>query len=206
MKIIGLAGGSGAGKNKAAEYFREYGIESADTDIISRDVTKKGGKCLDELVAFFSRQILKEDGSLDRKKLGEIVFADKGKRDRLNFISHKYILAECEEFIKIQSVKGKDFTIINAPLLFESRYNERCDIIISLVADFDLRIKRITERDKISESDAIKRIYSQKCDEFLILKSDYVIFNNKDEINLRNEVKKVCGKLYCNNANRINGY
>lgn len=197
MKIIGLAGGSGAGKNKAAEYFNEFDIQSIDTDIISREVTKKGTACLAELVSFFSCVILKEDGSLDRKKLAEIVFADKIKRDRLNLITHNYILAECEEFIKKQGVKGKTFTMINAPLLFESRYNERCDIIVSVIADFNLRIKRITERDKISEEVAKRRIYSQKCDEFLILKSDYVIFNNRSEVHLKEEVNRVCGKLYC---------
>lgn len=197
MKIIGLAGGSGAGKNKTAEYFRDCGIESVDTDAVYRDVTKNGSECLAEIVSLFSQEILKEDGSLDRKKLAEIVFADKTKLDLLNSITHKHILAECEKIIEDQKTEGKDFIIINAPLLFESRYNERCDIIISVVAEVNLRLKRIMERDKISEDDAMRRIYNQKCDEFLILSSDYIIFNNKDEVHLKEEVDRICGKLYC---------
>lgn len=203
MKIIGLAGGSGAGKNTAAEYFREFGIESADTDAISRDVTKKGSACLAKLTSVFSCEILNEDGSLDRKSLAELAFADASARAYLNLVTHKYILAECEKFIEEQRANGKEFTMINAPLLFESRFNERCDIIISVAARFDLRLKRIMERDNITLGAAKKRLYSQKCDEFLIIKSDYVIFNNGDEINLRDEVGKVCGKLYRGNMGII---
>ena len=180
MKIIGLTGGSGAGKGEVCKAFLNYGIESIDTDKVYRYVTKKGGRCLNELVENFSGGILTEDGELDRKKLAEIVFNSEEKLKLLNKISHRHILEECQNWIQDRAKANCKAVIIDAPLLFESGFDKTCDVIISVLADIDRRIERIIKRDNLTESQAMLRIKNQKEDKFFIERSDYVIYNNGD--------------------------
>jgi dephospho-CoA kinase len=175
MKIIGLTGGSGAGKGEVCKAFAEYGIESIDTDQISREMPSK---CLEELVQCFSDVILDEHGGLDRKKLADIAFADKNKLEVLNSITHKYILEECKNRIKALEADGKGAVIIDAPLLFESGFNRECDIIIAVIANPNVRIERIIKRDNLTPEHAKRRIKNQKDDEFFKTNADYIIYNN----------------------------
>lgn len=178
MKIIGLAGGSGSGKGEVCRIFAAYGAASIDTDKISRETARKGSKCLEELTRYFSADILDKDGGLDRRKLADIAFASKEKLGILNDITHKYILEECRDRIAGMEREGKSAVIIDAPLLFESGFNRECDIIISVIADKDIRVERIIKRDNLSFEQALRRIASQKDDDFLIRHSDYIIYNN----------------------------
>ena len=184
MKIIGLTGGSGAGKGEVCKIFLEFGIESIDTDKISREVTRKDGECLRELVENFSRDILNNDFQLDRKKLADIAFSSKENHSKLNKITHKYILDECEKIMIDMRNSGKKAVIIDAPLLFESGFDKNCDIVISVIADYDKRIERITKRDNITKEQAEIRMKNQKSNEFFVENSDYLIYNNTgcDEI------------------------
>jgi dephospho-CoA kinase len=126
-------------------------------------------------VSVFSEDILSENGELNRKKLGSIVFSDKEKLELLNKTIFPYIIKEIEEI----SIQNSDKNIVlDAPTLFESGLHTSCDIIVSAIANRDLRIKRITERDGISLDDALKRINSQKTEEFFRSNSDYIIENN----------------------------
>lgn len=180
MKIIGLTGGSGAGKSEVCKAFLTYGIESIDTDKVSRDVTRKGEECLRELVENFSGAILTAYGELDRSKLADIAFSSPEKLKLLNSITHKYILKECRQWITDRMTAKRESVIIDAPALFESNFDKSCDVIISVVADVQRRIERVMKRDNITEEKAIQRIKNQKDDKFLIEHSDYVIYNNGD--------------------------
>jgi len=191
MKIIGLTGGSGAGKGEVCKAFLSFGIESIDTDKISRDVTKKGGGCLRELTENFSGAILGEYGELDRKKLAEIAFATQENLEMLNKITHKHILGECKRIILDMQNAGRNALIIDAPLLFESGFDKSCDIIISVIADLDKRIERIIERDNITAGQAQTRIKNQKSDDFFIENSDYIIYNNSDYADIYIQVSKI---------------
>ena len=183
MKIIGLSGGSGSGKGSVAEIFSEYGIPSVDTDKVYRDLTCSKTPCLDALRAEFGAEIITAGGALDRVRLREIVFtgdnADE-KLKRLNEISHKFVLEKTREILKGYADAGVLAALVDAPLLFESKFNEECDEIISVIADKGIRIQRIMLRDGISDADARKRINAQLSDNFLINNSSYVIENNGD--------------------------
>ena len=191
MKIIGLTGGSGAGKGEVCKAFLSFGIESVDTDKISREVTKKGKDCLRELAENFSGEILTDYGELDRKKLAEIAFSSKENLALLNKITHKHILNECKRIILDMEKAGRKAVIIDAPLLFESGFDKDCDIIISVIADLDKRTERIIKRDNITSEQAEIRIKNQKSDDFFIANSDYIIYNNNDYANVYIQVSKI---------------
>jgi len=192
MKIIGLTGGSGAGKSLVCEAFLKFNIKSIDTDKISREVVAdKSSECLRELAENFSRDILKENGELDRKKLADIAFSSKENHAELNKITHKYILNECKGIILDTQNSGAKSVIIDAPMLFESGFDKNCDVIISVIADSDKRIKRITKRDSITKEQAELRIKNQKSDGFFIENSDFVIYNNSSYDDIYIQVSKI---------------
>ena len=178
MYTIGLTGGIGSGKTYVSEIFAAYDIPSINTDKVAREVCEIGQPCLNELAENFTDCIINDDGSLNRKALANIVFTDKEKLRILNEITHKYILSECQKRI-LQCEKEKYFAVlIDAPMLFESRFNYYCDFVLSVVADTDIRIERILQRGGLSEDEALKRIANQHDNNFFIYKSDFIIYNN----------------------------
>ena len=196
MKIIGLTGGSGAGKGEVCKAFLSFGIESIDTDKISKEVTQKNSECLRELVNYFSGDILDFNCELDRKKLAEIAFSSKENHDMLNKITHRHILNECEKIIINMENAGKPAVIIDAPLLFESGFDKNCDAVISVIADLDKRIERIINRDNITLNQTQNRIKNQKSDKFYIDNSDYIIYNNSDYDNVYIQVLKIYNNIF----------
>ena len=200
MKIIGLTGGSGAGKGEVCKAFLGFGIDSVDTDKISRDVTRKGGECLGELVMGFSGGILDKYGNLNRKKLAEIAFSSRENLDKLNFITHRHILNDCKRIILDMKNADRKAVIIDAPLLFESGFDKSCDVIISVISDSQKRIERIVKRDGITETQAETRIKNQKTDEFFIANSDYIIYNNSDYADIYIQVSGIYNNIFEKNT------
>ena len=196
MKIIGLTGGSGAGKGEVCRIFAGYGLDSIDTDEISRGITGKNSACLAELTRYFSGIILNSCGELDRKKLAELAFSDKNNLEVLNKITHKYILEECMRRIKAMETAGKTAVIIDAPLLFESGFDGCCDIIISVTAQKNERIKRIISRDNLSLEQAVRRIENQKDDDFFSAHSDYIIKNNGTPEELEKQIYDIYTNIF----------
>jgi len=176
--IIGLTGPMGAGKGYCSEIFARCGIMSIDTDKVSREVCQAGMPCLSELAGHFGEEILLPDGSLDRKKLASIAFSSHENTALLNSITHKYILAECVNFLEQRRSAGDFAAIIDAPLLFESGFDSRCDYIVSVLADEDTRIKRAIERDKCTAEEALARMKKQHTADFFYSNSDFIIDNN----------------------------
>lgn len=194
MKIIGLCGGSGSGKGAVCTCFSKLGVPSVDTDAVYREITSGEGECMSALISAFGSEIAFADGSLNRKKLASIVFSGDGNQQRratLNKISHKFILDETRKRFSEYESKGYTMAIIDAPLLFESGFDKECYKIICVVADRNVRIKRIMERDNLTKGEAEMRIRSQKNDEELTALCDFVIENNGDYSSLASEVERV---------------
>lgn len=196
MKIIGLTGGTGAGKGCVCKKFLQYNISSLDTDKVSRQVCAKGTPCLNELLSFFGKDILNEDGTLNRKTLGSIVFSDKEKLQVLNSITHRYILSAARDWLKKQEAEGKIAAIIDAPLLYESGFDKECDVIVAVISDRALRTQRITTRDNISTDDANKRLNNQGDDGFYTKSADYVITNNGTLDDLDPQIENIYNDLF----------
>lgn len=192
MIVFGITGGSGAGKSTVSDMFRAMGVRVIDADKTAREVVQKGTKCLDELIRCFGSEILESDGSLNRKKLGDIVFSDSAELKKLNQITHKYIKMEIEKQLAETEC---DFAAIDGAVIIGSGVEAMCKFLVSVLAEHDVRIKRITERDGISCESAEKRLAAQPNDDFYIEHSDYLIYNNGDVCTLREDTEKILKKI-----------
>lgn len=186
--IIGLTGGSGTGKSHASKFFEKNGFTVIDFDRVSRDVCTTGSICLLEITEVFGKDILNSDFSLNRKKLGEIVFADKEKLEILTHITHKHILIETN---RIMAEKKGENLLFDAPLLFEAELDKKCDYVISVLSDKEKRIERISKRDSLSRKNSENRINSQPEDDFYISKSDFIVYNNSTEEEFEKQISKI---------------
>lgn len=191
--IIGLTGGSGTGKSSACEFFKKKGFLILDLDKVSRKVCQKGEKCLDEIVDFFGNDILNENGELIRRKLGDIVFSDKEKLEILNKITHKYLIEETRNFISANEDKN---IVLDAAVLFEAGAQKLCTHTLCVLSSFENRLKRIIERDGISQESARNRILSQPDDDFYLSRCDAYVYNNSSVEELFNQLEKCFGGIY----------
>ncbi|MFV0401312.1 MAG: dephospho-CoA kinase [Oscillospiraceae bacterium] len=188
-QIIGLTGQIGAGKTSVSDLLRGYGYTVIDADVVAREVVQKGKACLMDLVLAFGTDILAPDGSLNRRRLGDVVFADKEKRLELNRITfphiQKAIFARLDQLRK----EGVPIVFLDAPTLFESGTDSYCDKIVSVVAQTDLRRERILARDTdLTPKQVDRRIAAQHDDAFYAARSDFVIRNDGNQNDLRIQV------------------
>lgn len=162
---IGLCGRSGSGKGYVSKCFAMKGIPAIDTDEVYRSLTNGGGptECLMEIASTFGMSVLREDMTLDRSALRRIVFAEgaEEKLRMLNNITHKYIFVETLRLARLHKAAGARAIIIDAPVLFESGFSNYCDKTVCVTCPDDVSVKRIVERDGISEFDARRRLSSQ---------------------------------------------
>ena len=200
--VVGLTGQTGAGKSTVSRIFAENDFSIINADIVARQVMEKGSPCLAEVAEMFGNDILKADGSLDRKKLAGIVFCNKSKLEILNTITYPYITSEILCQINALSGMGKDFILLDAPTLFESRTDDFCEIIISVLADSEIRKQRIINRDNITPEQAQNRINSQLDEEYFISHSDYTINNNGTTENVCTIAQELADKIRCYYQNK----
>jgi dephospho-CoA kinase len=195
VKIIGICGKSGSGKSTVGGIINKKYSSYIDCDKVSRTVTQKDSPCLFELVSFFGDGILFEDGTLNRGALSSIVFGNDEKMKILNAVTHKYIIEEIDKMINEFSVSGEKFVFLDAPTLFESGLNKRCDIILSVIANESMLVERIVGRDKKTVDEAKKRLSSQFDEKFYRENSDYIIENNGTLNELSNKTEQFLNEI-----------
>lgn len=189
MKIIGLTGSSGAGKDTVCDIIeKNYEVEIVDADKIAKQLSKKGTMYLNSIVENFGTGIINKNGELNRKKLANIIFEDENKREELNKLTFIYVVDAIQK--KINTIKKK-IIIVNAPLLFESNLNTICDFVIAVVSDRKTQIERIINRDGITKEEAEKRLDAQNTNEFFEENADYIIKNNNSIEDLEKQISKI---------------
>lgn len=190
MKIIGLTGGTGSGKGFVSERLKARKAYVMDADAIAHEIIMKGKPAYNEIVDYFGQGILDEDGEIIRKKLGNIVFSDKDKLEFLNSCTHKYINKEIMQTIEEVSPKTNEYSVIviDAPLLSEAGLIDICDDVWVVYADSEVRVKRIIERDSITEEQARNRIASQKSWEEYKELGAVIIDNSSDDENVERQL------------------
>lgn len=194
--ILGLTGNIASGKSSVAREFARLGAVIVDADQLAREVVGRGSETLATLVATFGEQILRGDGTLDRVRLGELVFADDEARARLNAIVHPAI-AELA-IARLNALKKcKDIPLIvyEAPLLFEAQAEKRVDRVLVVKIAAEKQLQRLMARDGLSESAARQRMAAQMAQEEKLKQADYVIDNSQGFEKTQEQVARLWKRL-----------
>ncbi len=178
MLIIGLTGNIGSGKSLAAAYLKELGAGIIDADLIARRVVEPESPALNEIIKAFGKEYLNEDGTLNRKKLGKLVFSSPESLSILNGITHPKIKAAIEKEISEFKKQGKAAAVIEAAILLEAGFESSADLIWLVVAEKEDILKRLAIRDGLSSKEALARLAAQAPPESLMAKADILIYNN----------------------------
>ena len=190
MIVIGVTGGSGAGKSTISNAFGVLGAHVIDADKVYHRLIEESAELRKEILARFPEALCRE-GEIDRRALAKIVFSNENALSELNEIAHKYVIREIEGIISDCYSRNVQLVIIDAIALFESRANDICDATVCVVASAQERIKRIIERDNITESAAVERISAQPASDFYLNKCDFTIVNDGADTEPENEVKRI---------------
>lgn len=185
--VLGITGGSGSGKSQVCKLLASMGAYIIDADEIGHGVTARSD-VLREIEVAFGSEVIKSDGTLDRKKLGEMVFSSKEALETLNVITHKKIYDEIE---KLLGEAGSEIVAIDAAVLKQTRLKDLCDFIVAVVAPINQRVQRIMQRDHLTEERALDRINSQPTDAEYAHGVDFVILNNGNVENLNRRVIEI---------------
>ena len=210
MKIIGLTGGIGSGKSTVADYLISRGYHVLDADQIAREIVLPGSEMLIRLAAVFGEDIIQEDGGLDRKKLGNMVFSDTKKKKTLDSLMHTEILeliherilqfreqaeSAAENAIDPEHISKSKMIFIDAPLLFETGLDKSVSEIWVIDVDDETRIKRIMERDGLRREDILKRIGTQMARDEKNRRADVILDNTGDQEALYQQIEQLLKKI-----------
>lgn len=183
-KSIGLTGGIATGKSTVSNHIKEKNYIVIDADKISREVLDIGKPAYEDVVETFGLKILLEDGTINRKKLGRLIFSSKSLRNALNNIVHPYILQEIKRQFT-QSCRDNKIIFLDIPLLVEmydmiKSFNIKLDEIWLVYADRKSQLDRLMKRDGLLEADALDRINAQLDTKLKKRYATRIIYNNGD--------------------------
>lgn len=190
MLVLGLTGNIGCGKSSVSNIFMQNGIDVVDADIVARQIFDDKD-LLNEVFYTFGEGIKNQDGSLNRKVLGNIVFNDDEKLITLNNLTHPKIKQNILSQVAEYKNQGKKMVLIDAALLIEDDYLPYIDKLILVTCKEDIQIERIKNRDNCTEKEAISRINSQMSQQEKQKFADYIIDNSNSFEKLEREVLKV---------------
>jgi len=196
MLRVGLTGSIGVGKSFVTSVFEELGCHVLDADLTAREVVMPGTPGLKAITEEFGEEILNTDGSLDRKRLGALIFADQAKRERLNQILHPFIIARQDEIMRGWEAEDPNgIGIIDAALMIESGGYKRFDKLIVVHCRPEVQLERLMLRDKLSREEALRRISSQMPQEEKQKFADYLIDTSDGFESTRTQIISVHQKL-----------
>ena len=198
MKILGITGPSGSGKTTLCTIIKNnYNAEVIDADKVAKELTSnKESDYFQEMIKLFGKDVLKEDGSLNRKKVAKIIYTTKSKRQELNKLTFKYVVQEINKKIEVLKNSSADLLAIDVPLLYEAKMENVCDYVIAVVAEDNEKIERICKRDGIDKEIAKKRLEIQNNNSFFVKKADFVIYNDKSIASLEKSLKEIINKIW----------
>ncbi|EQG99004.1 dephospho-CoA kinase [Clostridioides difficile DA00189] len=190
MLILGLTGGIGCGKSSLSNIFRNLNIPIVDADIISRKIFEDK-LLLEKVFVHFGQSIKNDDGTLNRKALGKIVFSDEEKLKELNNLTHPRIREKIISEIEKLRKKGENIVVLDAAILVESGFLDMVDKLLVVTCKQEVQISRIQKRDNCSEQEALSRINSQMSQEEKSKYGDYIIDNSGTITELESKAHKL---------------
>ncbi len=189
MKTIGLTGNIAAGKSTASRCLATLGAKIIDADVIAREIVWPGEPVWQQLQEVFGPQYFYPDGSLNRKKLGDLVFYDAKARAALEAITHEVIYERVKEGMTAADAEGK-IAVIDAALLIEAGMTTLCDEVWLVTADDEVRRQRILERDHCTPVTALARIKSQMPQTEKAKYAQVILDNSGNEVEFLAKVAK----------------
>lgn len=196
MLRVGLTGSIAVGKSFVAGVLGELGCHIIDADHTARAVVQPGTPGLRALVKAFGDHILQQDGTLDRKRLGSLIFADEEKRKLLNAILHPYIIARQDEQLRAWETQDPDsIAVVDAALMIESGGYKRFDKLIVVYCLPEIQVERIMTRNNLSRAEAEKRIEAQMSQEEKQKFADYLIDTSAGFETTRKRIEEVYREL-----------
>lgn len=193
--VLGLTGSIATGKSTVAGLFSREKIPIVDADLIARQVLEPGQRAYKDVVQAFGRDILMSDQSINRAKLGALIFNDQQKRDQLNQIVHPVIIdqliAERDRLIKA----GHPLIVLDIPLLYELDLVELVDQVVVVYTTVENQFARLMARDQLTETEAKQRINSQLSIEEKKQRANYMIDNNSSKEETEAQFQQLLARL-----------
>lgn len=180
IRVFGLTGGLASGKSAVARMLRDRGVPVLDADLLAREVVEKGSEGLAEVVKLFGEGVLLPDGSMDRARVGEIVFADPEKRRALNRIVHPRIAALSARRIQALDAAGEPLACYEAALLVENGLADAFRPLVVVAVPEETQVARAMARDAATEAQARARVAAQLPLAAKVAAADFVIDNGGD--------------------------
>lgn len=193
--VVGITGGIGCGKSMAAAYLAELGAIHIDADGISRALTARDGAALEQIRRIFGDSVFSEDGSLNRRALGDLVFSDPAAKRALEGVIHPLVQRIAMDKIEESGKNGARVAVLNVPLLFETGMDVLCDETWTLTAPADVQLARVMERDGLTREQAISRIESQMAMEDRNARASRVINSDRPIEKTRSELNQLYQQL-----------
>ena len=196
MKVIGITGGIGAGKSTVLHILeQEWNAFVLEADKVGHQVMEPGGCCYEAVVRLFGEQVIKNDKTIDRKKVSDVVFHVAEKRDALNQVIHPAVKKEIRERLAQEQENGRTLSVVEAALLLEDHYQEICDEIWAVCADREIRIQRLMENRGYYREKCESIMAAQKDDRYYKEQADFVVDNSTDPEKLREMVAERLRKI-----------
>ncbi len=182
---IGLTGGIGSGKSTVCKIFSEFGVPVIDADIIAHSLVRPGMLALEEIAKAFGKELISNDGTLDRKKIRDLIFTNETERKKLEDILHPAVYKEIS--VQVENINSK-YCIISIPLLIETDASDTVDRILVIDVPRELQLQRASNRDKTNKSDIKSIIDSQISREDRLAAADDIVNNDGNIENLHRQI------------------
>ncbi|WP_280769881.1 dephospho-CoA kinase [Salipaludibacillus daqingensis] len=193
--IIGLTGGIATGKSTVSAMLKKEGIPIIDADIVAREVVELGSNAYHQIVDHFGLSILKQDGTINREKLGNIVFEKKHERNILNNIVHPAVREEMSRQAHFYKNEGHQLIVMDIPLLVENDLFHMVDEVVLVYVPESIQLKRLRARNDYTEQEAKQRMDSQLSIEKKKQYASYIIDNSGTVIETKQQVVELINKL-----------
>ena len=193
--IVGLTGGIATGKSTVSKMFKSIDIPVIETDIIARELTRKGTEGYEEILTAFSSSILLTNNEINRKKLGQIIFGNAQRRKKVNDIIHPRVKSIVTTEIQKHKELGTKMIVLDIPLLFETDFIDLVNKTIVVYTPFRKQKERLMERERIDKDYAEMKISSQMPLNRKVDLADYVIDNSHSILDTRKEFNEIIKQL-----------
>ena len=181
MITIGITGGVGAGKSTVLDFLeQEYQAYVMKADEIGHLVMEPGQSCYEPVIALFGKQVIKNDKTIDRRLVSDVVFSHPDMLGKLNHIIHPAVKEYIRRQLALKKEEGQRICVVEAALLLEDHYEEFCDTVWYIHTDSEIRIRRLMESRGYTREKSMSIIASQAPEEFFRTHTDYVVTNNTD--------------------------